>query len=69
MKKGKSSIDLGEFWEKTEEVEFEVDIESNITYYPLDNKLSSRIQSISKERGISPGTLVNLWIEEKLQSI
>ncbi len=59
--------DLGEFWDKTTEAEFDMDIESGVTYYALDNNLSARIQSISKQRGISPETLINLWIQEKLQ--
>ncbi|MEQ8188767.1 MAG: CopG family antitoxin [Candidatus Eremiobacterota bacterium] len=63
------SHDLGEFWDKTEKADFEVDIESNITYYALDNNLSTQIQSISRQRGISPETLINLWIQEKLQTI
>jgi len=83
MKKNKSSIskedsyrNIGEFWDnhdladdgdKTEEAGFEVNIQSNITYYALDNKLSEQIQLVSRQRGITPETLVNLWIQEKLQ--
>lgn len=59
--------DLSDFWDKTKEVKFEVDIESEITYYALDKTLSERIQATARERGISADTLINLWIQEKLQ--
>ncbi len=59
--------DLSDFWDKTKEAKFEVDIESEITYYALDKTLSERIQAIARERGISADTLINLWIQEKLQ--
>jgi hypothetical protein len=58
--------DLSEYWDQTEEVEFEVDIKSEITYYALDKTLSEQIQSIVRKRGVSADTLVNLWIQEKL---
>jgi hypothetical protein len=38
-----------------------------VTYYPLDATLSTRIHSIAKKRGVSPETLLNLWVQEKLQ--
>lgn len=83
MNKGKSSLsnaksyreignfwdthDLSDFWDKTKEVGFEVSIESEITYYALDKILSEQIQAIAQKRGVSADTLVNLWIQEKLQ--
>jgi len=59
--------DLADYWDQTESVEFEVDIQSEITYYAIDNELSAKIQAIAKRRGISPDTLLNLWLQEKLQ--
>jgi CopG antitoxin of type II toxin-antitoxin system len=83
MKKSKSSVskarsykeigefwdihDLAEYWEKTRPVEFEVDIQSETTYFPLESSLSAKICSIAKQRGVSPETLLNLWVQEKLQ--
>ena len=83
MNRGKSSIskagsyeemgkfwdthDLSDLWDKTEEVKFDVDIKSERTYYAVDNILSERLHVIAKERGVSADTLVNLWIQEKLQ--
>jgi len=59
--------DLSDFWDKTKKVDFKADIESEATYYVLDKKLSEKIQAIAQKRGISADTLVNLWIQEKLQ--
>ena len=83
MNKGKSSIskaksyeeigefwdthDLAEYWDQTKPAKFEVDIQSEVTYYAVDNELSTRIQASSRQRGISADTLLNLWVQEKLQ--
>ncbi|MGH9831506.1 MAG: CopG family antitoxin [Blastocatellia bacterium] len=83
MKRSKSSIskassyeemgefwdthDLTDYWDQTEPVEFTVNIQSEITYYPLESSLSDRVQAIAKQRGVSAETLLNLWVQEKLQ--
>lgn len=59
--------DLADFWDRTKSAKFEVDIESEVTYYALDSKLSKKVRSIAKKRGVSADTLLNLWIQEKLQ--
>ena len=61
------SHDLTEVWEQTEPAEFEVEIESEQVYYRLDRKLSDQIITLAHARGISSETLLNLWIQEKLQ--
>jgi len=81
MRKNKSSIsksrtdleigeywdqhDLTEVWGQTESVDFEVDIQSQRIYFPIDRELTDKILRIAKVRGITPETLVNLWIQEK----
>ena len=83
MKKNKSSIskkkfylEIGEFWDthnlsdhwdKGKDVNFEIDLDSDRTYYSLDNKISKKVISIAKKEGISPNISVNLWVQEKLQ--
>ena len=59
--------DLTEYWDQTKPAKFEVDIQSEVTYYALDNELSARIRAISRQRGITADTLLNLWVQEKLQ--
>ena len=82
MRKVKSSIskvtsmeEIGEYWDnhnltdhwdETKPAEFEVDIQSEVTYYAVDNELSQKVQAYAKRRGISPDTLLNLWLQEKL---
>ena len=60
------SHDLGEFWDETEEVEFKVDLPSDGFYYAVETSLSSKLQTIAEKRGISAETLVNLWLQEKV---
>jgi len=59
--------DLAENWDETRPAEFEVDLQSELTYYAVDSGLSAKIQEFAKKRGISPDTLLNLWLQEKLQ--
>jgi CopG antitoxin of type II toxin-antitoxin system len=59
--------DLAEYWDKTKPVEFEVDIQSEATYYPVENTLSKKIRNAARKRGVSPETLLNLWVKEKLK--
>ena len=58
--------DLGEVWDRTEQADFEVDLKSIKHYYSVDRTLSERVTRIAREQGISPETLVNLWIQEKV---
>ena len=59
--------DLSDVWDQTKRVEFEVGIEFEKIYYSLDKKLAEQIQSIAQKRGVSGDTLINLWVQEKLQ--
>ncbi|NIR47219.1 hypothetical protein GWO43_01870 [candidate division KSB1 bacterium] len=58
--------DLTDYWDKTKEVTFDVEIETERIYYGIDNKLAEEIEALAKHRGISGDTLVNMWIQEKL---
>lgn len=59
--------DLTDYWDQTKAVEFEVEIESEATYFPVETSLSSKLVSLAKQRGVSPETLLNLWIQEKVK--
>ncbi len=59
--------DLSDFWDKTKEAQFDVDIESEVIYYAVDRTLSEKIQSLAQKRGVTADTLINLWVQEKLQ--
>ena len=58
--------DVNEVWDRTKPAEIEVDIRSQKRYYSLERGLSERVNEIAKARGVSPETLVNLWIQEKV---
>ena len=73
---GKSYREIGEFWdthdlsdfrEQTKEVHFDVDIQSEITYYAVDKVLSEQLQAIAMKRGVTADILINLWLQEKVQ--
>ena len=57
--------DLSEFWEQTKPVKFEVDIQTQRMYFPIDRKLSNNILELARKRGISPEILTNLWVSKK----
>jgi hypothetical protein len=61
------SHDLTDYWNETKEAEFEVEIESEVTYYALGKTLAKGIQSVARKQGVSGDTLVNLWVQEKLR--
>ncbi len=59
--------DLTDYWDQTKPVEFEVELKSEVTCFALESGLSSRIRELAIQRGESPETLLNLWVQEKLQ--
>ncbi len=59
--------DLSVHWDETGPAEFEVEIKSEVIYYAVDKQLSAKIQEFARGRGVSPDTLLNLWLQEKLQ--
>ncbi|MGB7948515.1 MAG: CopG family antitoxin [Candidatus Binatia bacterium] len=82
MKKNRSSIsnarsyakigefwdehDLTDYWGKTKKIKFDVVLEPEATYYPVSKHLSEKIQSEARKQGVSSDTLVNLWLEQKI---
>jgi metal-dependent HD superfamily phosphatase/phosphodiesterase len=76
ISKARSYKEISEFWdthdltqygEQTGPVEFEIDIQSEATYFPVEMTLSDKIAKIARKRGVSPETLLNLWLQEKIQ--
>ncbi len=61
------SHDLGEFWDRTEPVEFEVEISSSTSYFSLEKNLAAQLKQIAQQRGVSAQTLLNLWVQEKIE--
>ena len=78
---GKTSIskaqtyeEIGAFWDEHDstefgediEVEFEVEIKNQVRYFPIDSSFIKPIQQLAEKHGISEVTLINLWIQEKI---
>ncbi len=57
---------LADYWDQTREVHFEVS-EVPRNRVTLNLELYSRIKTVAQRRGISPETLVNAWLEERLR--
>ena len=74
ISKAQSYKDIGAFWfehDATEfgeqiNAEFEVAINNQVRYYPIDNNFASSLRQLAEKRGISEITLINLWIQDKL---
>lgn len=58
---------LADYWAKTKPAKFQVRIESEVTYFPLARGLTTQIQQMARRQGVSPETLLNIWVQEKLQ--
>ena len=69
--------DIGSFWDEHDATEFgeqtishfEVNVESQRRYYPVDRDLSFKIRRIAEQHGVSEETLLNIWVQEKIDQI
>ena len=69
--------DIGAFWDEHDATEvgeqastdFNVNIKSQRRYFPVDSQLSARIKEIANQHGVSEETMLNLWIQEKVNQI
>lgn len=82
MRGSKSSVSkaesygaIGEFWDThdsseyvrdTDSVQFEVDISSELTYYPIDSALARRVDAEARAQGVRAADLIRRWVEEKV---
>ena len=61
------SHDLGDIWDQTKAVEFSVAIQSSTTYFPIESSLSDQLRKLAGKHGVSPETLINLWLQERVR--
>lgn len=59
--------DLDEIWDKTKPESFEVQIQSQSIYYPVETGLSEKLRSAAERHGVSAETLLNLWLQERME--
>ena len=57
---------LADYWDQTRPVEFQVRAQRR-RRVTLDPEVYERVVTQANVRGLSPETLVNLWLAEKLQ--
>lgn len=58
--------DLSDYWDETRRVHFDVEVKTERNYYALEKEISERIEKLAGFKGISPETLVNLLLKEKV---
>jgi hypothetical protein len=46
-----------------------VELESEESLYAIEKGLSQTICRAAKKQGVSPHTLINLWLQEKIQKL
>jgi CopG antitoxin of type II toxin-antitoxin system len=56
--------DLADHWEQTHEVNFDVSLESAVLYFALEKTLAEKLRAAAKNHGVSPETLLNVWVQE-----
>ena len=56
--------DLADHWEQTQEVNFQVDVASSVMYFAVDKTLAEKLRAAAKNHGVSPETLLNVWVQE-----
>ncbi len=59
--------DLADYWDLTEPVDFEVELQRRRYLVALAPELAEKLAAEAHKRGLSTETLVNLWLSEKLQ--
>ncbi len=57
---------LDDYWDQTQEAEFEVRAKRR-RRVTLDPQVYAKLEAEAHTRGISPETLINLWLAERLQ--
>jgi hypothetical protein len=60
---------LADYWDETHEVEFQVNLKRKPSLIPVEHELIKQINTLATKQGLSPETLVNQWLREKLATI
>lgn len=61
--------DLNDHWDQTRPAEFEVDPRSSSIYFPLQRELAEQLRTAADTQGVSPETLLNLWVQERIAEV
>jgi hypothetical protein len=58
---------LADYWDLTHEVEIEVALKRSKHVVTIEEGIAREVRKRARAQGLSPETLVNLWLQEKLQ--
>jgi hypothetical protein len=58
--------DLADSWKDTKEVKVDVKVPPTPRYIPLEKEIAKFIAKIARVHHVTPETLVNLWLKERL---
>ncbi len=58
---------LADYWDQTEEVNFDVDLQCSVVLAPLEHHLADELKTVARKQGLSVETLVNLWLWERVR--
>ncbi|MBM3134293.1 MAG: hypothetical protein FJZ89_03205 [Chloroflexi bacterium] len=61
------SHDLADYWDLTQEVRFEVDIQRRVFLTAIEPALAKKLTVLAHKQGISTETLINVWLTEKVK--
>ena len=54
------------YWDQTTEVHFDVEIDEEPRYFVLEKQIAKKVYELAKKQKVSPETLVNLIIAERV---
>ena len=57
-----------DYEDEMEEVDVNVDLSSSKTYFAVARNLVQPIRDQARKQGVSPETLINLWLKEKVSA-
>ncbi len=60
--------DLADYWDNTREVDLTFNLQKRHYYVAVLPKIAKELQRMSEEQGVSIETVVNVWLQERLQT-
>lgn len=58
--------DLGERWDSTRPAQFDILVEAQRNYVPVETALTQQLRVAAQRNGVSVESLVNGWLQERL---
>ncbi len=58
--------DLGDYWDQTEEASVNFRLKRKRHFFSIEPALARQLQKAAEARGVSPETIANLWLRERL---